>query len=334
MVLEGQHRIDPPEAVATPVKINTREIERAETLGGAIYHPHRVEPKAEAGQFAMQLQASNFSNFTIGLLQYASPVEIRSMHPRPDFYQVNFPLTGRVRMSDGQLQHVLTNKLAIIQDWTTPTILTGWHEPAQILGLRIPRALVEHTATLMHDECPDDVVYFEPKLNLTSPPGLEWKSLVTTLAGVNVENQSALANPLVAAPLIDTIVRILISTQQTVGAEASAARSTATGPRTVQRAIEFMHASAHRPLSITEIAAATSTSTRSLQLGFERYAEAPPMTVLRQIRLQGARKMLLTTTRDTPIREVAAAWGFSNPGRFAVQFAKYFGTPPSQIPRQ
>lgn len=318
----------------TPVKINTRKIEQAETLGGAVYHPHQVEPLVPTDQFAMRLKASTFSDFTVGLLQYATPVIIHSMHPRPDFYQVNFPLFGTVGMSDGQRQHALTNKLAIIQDWTTPTILSGWQQPTQVLGLRIPRTLVERTATLLHDERPDNPIRFQAKFDLNSPAGTEWKSLVTTLAGVNLENQSALSNPLVAAPLIDTVVRIMLTTQQASGPQRLATRNSATGPRTVEQATDFMRAHAHEPISVSDVAKAINVSTRSLQLGFERYAEASPMTVLRQIRLESAREMLLTTSRDISIREVAAAWGFSNPNRFAVQFAQYFGKRPSAISRQ
>ncbi len=56
-----------------------------------------------------------------------------------------------------------------------------------------------------------------------------------------------------------------------------------------------------------------------------------PMGALREIRLEKARGDLQAGT-DT-VTGIAFKWGFSNPGRFAAQYAEKFGETPSQTHR-
>jgi AraC-like DNA-binding protein len=54
------------------------------------------------------------------------------------------------------------------------------------------------------------------------------------------------------------------------------------------------------------------------------------MEFLRGVRMRRVRTELLAANTSTRVSEVAARWGFSHAGRFAIQYAKTFGESPSQ----
>jgi transcriptional regulator GlxA family with amidase domain len=97
----------------------------------------------------------------------------------------------------------------------------------------------------------------------------------------------------------------------------------------VRRAEELFRRKAKEPLTLAEAAACAGCSVRALQLAFRRCRGMTPMAALRQIRLEGARMAL--ADGPTSVRAVAAAYRFTNPGRFARLFKQAFGQSPSEL---
>lgn len=103
----------------------------------------------------------------------------------------------------------------------------------------------------------------------------------------------------------------------------------AAAPPYVKRAVDYMHANAHKPISITMIAASLNISTRSLELGFKSFLQQSPLAYLQRIRLEAARTELLNPEAREPIKCVCLKWGFYNFGRFAALYKKAYGELPS-----
>ena len=84
-------------------------------------------------------------------------------------------------------------------------------------------------------------------------------------------------------------------------------------------------------LSISDICRTLAVSERTLRSAFTKVHGVPPCRRLRILRLLHARKFLLTADRKlTTVTKVAAAFGFSELGRFSVEYRKAFGESPSQ----
>ena len=107
------------------------------------------------------------------------------------------------------------------------------------------------------------------------------------------------------------------SRQASVSAESDVAL------RHVRRAEELFRRQAKEPLTLAEAAACAGCSVRALQLAFRSCRGMTPMAALRRIRLEAARKAL--ADGPTSIRAVAAAYRFTNPGRFARLFKELVG---------
>jgi transcriptional regulator GlxA family with amidase domain len=105
----------------------------------------------------------------------------------------------------------------------------------------------------------------------------------------------------------------------------------AAAPATVRRAEEFMRSKAESPLTLEEIAQAAGCGSRALQAAFRVFRGASPMGFLRQIRLELAHQAIMRCNGSISVTEVAARYGFSNPGRFASQYYRLFGEYPSRI---
>jgi transcriptional regulator GlxA family with amidase domain len=108
-------------------------------------------------------------------------------------------------------------------------------------------------------------------------------------------------------------------------------RSRARAPATVRRAEEYMRSKATLPLTIGDIANAAGCGTRALQAAFYCFRGTSPMAALRRIRLELAHRAIMRSDGSTSVGEVAARYGFSNPGRFASQYPHAFGEYPSRM---
>ncbi|MGY4573922.1 helix-turn-helix domain-containing protein [Bradyrhizobium sp. BEA-2-5] len=86
-----------------------------------------------------------------------------------------------------------------------------------------------------------------------------------------------------------------------------------------------------QPPSISDICRALTVSERTLRKAFNEIHGVPPCRRLRMLRLLHARKMLLAADRElTTVTKVAIAFGFSELGRFSVEYRSAFGERPSQ----
>jgi transcriptional regulator GlxA family with amidase domain len=103
--------------------------------------------------------------------------------------------------------------------------------------------------------------------------------------------------------------------------------------RYVRRVEELFRRKAQASVTLAEAAACAGCSVRALQLAFRRCRGMTPMAALRRIRLEAAREVLGCADRPASVRAIAAAYRFTNPGRFARLFKEAFGQSPSELRR-
>ena len=104
---------------------------------------------------------------------------------------------------------------------------------------------------------------------------------------------------------------------------------------TLRHAVDFLHASAHLPISVSDAARSAGVTVRALQQGFSRHLGVTPLEYLRGIRLNRVRDELRVSPPDTvSVAEVAARWGFAHAGRFAASYAARFGELPRETLRR
>ena len=105
-------------------------------------------------------------------------------------------------------------------------------------------------------------------------------------------------------------------------------------PQGVKRAVGFMRSHLQDNPSLSDIVAASGLPERSLNRQFQSFLGVSPMGHLRRLRLAAAREELLQAAEGRSVTEIAAGCGFTHLGRFAIDYQRAFGEPPSTTLRR
>lgn len=113
-------------------------------------------------------------------------------------------------------------------------------------------------------------------------------------------------------------------------------RADTAGPATLRRAVEYIDGHAAEDIGLTEIARVARISPRGLQLTFRKHLDCTPLAYLRRARMDRAHHDLQEAdpTRGATVAAIAAHWGFTNAGRFSVEYRAAYGRSPRETLRQ
>jgi len=99
----------------------------------------------------------------------------------------------------------------------------------------------------------------------------------------------------------------------------------------LRQAVEFVHASAHLPVTSADVARHAGLTARGLQQAFARHLETTPTEYLRAVRLDRVREELRSASPEvTSVADVARRWAFAHLGRFSAAYVRRFGEYPRE----
>ncbi len=105
------------------------------------------------------------------------------------------------------------------------------------------------------------------------------------------------------------------------------ADTTSVCPRHVRRALAYLRQHFTQKVTLADVAAAAGTSERTLRRNFARFVGLAPLAYLRHLRLAAVRNEL--SQGEDAISRIAARYGFTHFGRFAMAYRECFGETPS-----
>jgi len=100
----------------------------------------------------------------------------------------------------------------------------------------------------------------------------------------------------------------------------------------VARALRFIAEHGHEPIKVSDVAAATPTTRRSLERRFQKAMRRSIAEEITRLRLERAKRRLVEA--DEPLKKVGAASGFSNPNHFYRAFVRLEGISPREYRKQ
>lgn len=258
----------------------------------------------------------------VSLVRYDLAAEVHSTAEPEDQF-----LVCRVDGPDVRV-HSDRGDLVASRAWVSdgPRIRARWNDGARVTALVFDRETLEHVAQRISG---DDALTLRITDHSPRSAGaaVTWDRMFSYLedAVAALDDEDHLLKAELRRHAASTTLAAFSTTMQQAYRRSP---QIAPAPATVRRALEFIAANAHLPITVEDVAAAVHISSRGLQYAFRRALDTTPAESLRQARLDGAHRELGSGV-PTSVALVARRWGFSHPSRFSAAYRDAFGVLPS-----
>ncbi|GAB7037169.1 MULTISPECIES: helix-turn-helix transcriptional regulator [Catenuloplanes] len=203
-----------------------------------------------------------------------------------------------------------------------------------VVAVRLPRGLLEDVAAARTGMRPADL-RFDGFLPMSARLARHWVHTVSYVRDTVLSDPALQGNTLIAEQARHLLAATALAVFPNTSLDAYRPHDDAVTPRAVRRAMAYADSHADRPLTIDDLAAAAGVTRRALQAGFRRHHDTTPMRYVRRVRLARAHADLVAgdPTTGLTVAAVAARWGFTHPGRFAIDYRAAYGTAPGRTLR-
>jgi AraC-like DNA-binding protein len=334
--VEGRAQIGPPVGAVRPhadeplsehVVFRTADPELAIAHAGSMFAPHRLTLHDARPRLQARMNACRVGSVLLAYFDYGARLTLRARELE-NLTVLLLPLTGSIRVEQGGREVVATPATGGVLRPDLASKLV-WSEDLTVLALAFDHlALRTHLGRLIGAEVGTALV-FDPEV-APQRRASTWDGMTRLLIGLAAETGQGDPAPLVAAEAGRAAMSMLLISQPHSHRAAMSARSPAAAPRAVRTVADLIRSDPGADHRIPELAAAAGISPRSLQVGFRRLFGVSPSTFLREARLDRVHDTLAAAdpTRHT-VAEIATEGGFPHLGRFAGEYRKRFGQPPS-----
>jgi AraC-like DNA-binding protein len=325
--------------------------------------PHRLGPLVRQNTYQSEtaLQAGNGEP-----LQWA-PLDWRRFRREPDNYQTTYSNANLGRLRAARLTDSCATQfrirspvgeafwVCVFERGTGKVVLPGLAEPITTdrstgtirpdlpgtwtaasddnsrIGIWIPSRSLHTKLEVLLDGQNAGSLAFQVAFDLTRGAGATIRRLLGLLFTELEQSDSLLGNQIAMSSFVDYLLLCLLLGLRHNYSEELHQQRASCAPGTVKRAEDFMRANVNVPLTIDAIANTAGCSVRALQIAFRRFRGTTPMAAMQRFRLEAARADILRRTGTQTLAGIAAAYGFSHPGRFAQLFRRVYGAYPSEV---
>jgi AraC-like DNA-binding protein len=280
---------------------------------------------AEPGQF--QLNGFADEEFAIGFFSSDFGLEAVISAERDPSYFLMFGIFGEIPVELGKREITNTRSVAAVVNARDRLVIHPQRRPTGTVALRLGHRLVNRELAALLGQDPGADVRFDPALDLAQPgPSGIRDVLGGMLTQFNSEHQ-LLAQPAMRRAEVRKLITSLLLAHDHTHATALRQETPPARPRHLARAIEYIEGHVSEQITLGDIAQAAGRSSRAVHAGFHRYLGVPPMTYVRNLRLERVHAALLTSEETTTM--IALETGFTHLGRFAAAYRERFGELPS-----
>jgi AraC-like DNA-binding protein len=261
----------------------------------------------------------------LGYIEYGAAVTV-GVSPRRGDYWVHLPVRGAFASAMGGLVTECNPRRGVIASPRDMHVIRSRPGAARLSLSIHGDALAAQLAALLGD-VPGAALEFMPGVSLEAGYG---RSLGQALyaAAVELERSDWSRSPLAVSEFEQSVMTHLLVSQPSNYSRALGRRMRPIAPRDVARALEFMREHLAQPIRLADLVRVSGVAGRTLLKHFEHFEGLSPMRYLRGLRLKRVREEL-QNGRAESVARAARRWGFAHVGRFAVEYRKRFGEPPS-----
>ncbi|MGF6835953.1 AraC-like DNA-binding protein [Paenarthrobacter sp. TE4293] len=305
----------------------TTDVDEAHAKIAELFCSHELAPRTRQSSVDMKLRSLHRGDVGIEFLDYGADVRIEP-DGLEDFHLVQIPLAGHASMQVGASTVESSPSMATVPPIDQPFSMS-WDSGSPHLIVYVRRTALERVAWQLNGAAPGGLAY---GMDLSGAAGRAFLRAVVEL------HDDMIGQPQTAAPvfmqglLADTMVSRLLMAMEP---PADVAGDGDAESRLVRECRELLERHAFEELTVPDIAECLGVSVRTLQTALRAETGATPSELLRSIRLDRAREMLLEASpREQTVTAVAELCGFTHQGRFSSLYLKAFGELPSESLRR
>ncbi|MEV7605943.1 AraC family transcriptional regulator [Paenarthrobacter sp. NPDC089322] len=321
-------RILPRDVLRGRPTLATKDVDEAHEKIAELFCGHQLAPRTSKSSVDMKLRSLHRGDVGIEFLDYGADVRIEP-EGLQDFHLVQVPLAGHATMQVGSETVDSSPNMATVPPVDRPFSMS-WDGGSPHLIVYVRRLALERVAGQLYGGKAAGLGY---GMDLTRAAGRAFLRSVVELHDDMVSQPQAAAPAFVQGLLADSMMsRLLMAMEPPVGSDA---RNADGESRLVRECRELLERHAFEELTVPDIAECLGVSVRTLQTALRAEYGATPSELLRSIRLDRAREMLLEANpREQSVTAVAELCGFSHQGRFSALYLKAFGELPSESLRR
>jgi AraC-like DNA-binding protein len=319
-----------PERTAEAALWHTDSPEEAVRLCSAVFYPHRIRPLRPAQKFTAQHRDFYFGPFTLGDIAYGADVRLE-FDDLATSYHVGVPLAGHLVSRHRGTEVTATPQRGALFLPEGKVVVTEWPAETRQLAVKIDRSALDGALERQLGRPQAASIDFSASMDITRGPARSWARLLLALRRELGREDAVLRQPLVAAPLAESLLNGLLLSWEHPYREALTAAARPARPAAVSTAVDLIEAEPQLPFTTGYLAQLCNVSPRALQEGFQRHVGMPPMAYVRAVRLRRAYEDLRAADpMETTVASVAHRWGFTHLGRFSAAYASAW----HELPRQ
>ncbi len=206
-----------------------------------------------------------------------------------------------------------------------------WQQRTSALVVRIPADYIKSIyESLTEDEIPMDY-QLQARIDLTKGAGLSVMNIVSNLISLSKGKDNQAHQLRLTGLWEELLVTTLLTSDPLTSEKISNRKHAAPVYGYVKRTTDYILNNIRKPLTVDELVQQSGVSIRTLQCGFRKTYGLGPMAFVRQKKLDGLYRELLTSRASgIKIAVLAKQWGFEHASHFARIYKNQFNELPSQ----
>lgn len=322
----------PDTPLANRTVLATADPMRMHSTVASFFREHRLRCLDVRREVNARLNRLPLRDVSLFYMHYGSEVLMESGRPET-FYVVHVNLAGSCDVTFPQRRTVTDTRRGVICSPSRP-VRFGWQAQSRALVVRIDKAALDRHFQQITGLPLQRDIDFEIDLDLGSPAGQRWLSLLRFIQEDAAQPDSMCSTRAGAVQFEQLVMSTLLVSQPGTHHDLVARAGPSAAPRYVKRAEAFMLANLHRAATLEEIAAHAAVSARSLTNAFGKERGASPMAYYTNLRLARVHDALSSSDPGQTVTGIAHAWGFHHLSGFAALYRRRYGVPPSETLRR
>ncbi|MEM9584843.1 MAG: AraC family transcriptional regulator [Pseudomonadota bacterium] len=311
----------------------TTELDEARAIVADKFCDHGLHIETNAAQFDACHHRAEGHAASLNYIRYGADVRI-APGELGSFYLIQIPLAGMAEIDNrgGRIQ-TCVGKGSVLNPHRDTQM--RWREGCRQLLLQIDATALTQEAERLLGATISQPITFETLIDEDRIATADWVRKLKTCFDLAEKNaifgsDSSGTQLLVERELITDFLR---SQASNISPLIASAPSTAVNKH-LRRALQYIHANLQGSITVSDIADASGTTPRNLQLYFSSEFGLSPMRYLKQQRLILAHRLIQQSQGNVALGDISLQAGFTHFGRFSADFRARYGEAPSETKRR